>query len=195
MVLWTSVAVLWLLVIAEGVVILATLRSVASVHVALDQFVARRTPATGSVSVGPTVGTRIDNSEFYDITNDTVFQTENLWKQGALMIVLVSAQCSVCLDVLKVVAKAVSQDDHSNWRGCVLAQGGQQRIRAIIDDCGMPNSVPVALVDETRIQAEYSITHLPTVLIIGSDGRVVDVRVGRVDEQELMEMVAKRLAA
>ena len=56
---WVSAAGLWLLVIAEGIVLLATLRSVASIHLALDQFMARGTPDFGSVGIGPEPGTHL----------------------------------------------------------------------------------------------------------------------------------------
>ncbi len=82
-------------------------------------------------------------------------------------------------------------DDTGN-KGAVKPEEERPLIRGFVERHKIP--YPIAIADEDKAFEAYSVSGIPTLVVIGRDGKVAQVKVGSGGEEKLLQTIKKLLA-
>lgn len=179
--------ILSLVVVVEGVFIIAILRMLGSVVARISEDDGQPAPLQPGIAVA--------DNRYTDIAGHP-FSLAGLWGQGPLLLFLVSTGCVPCRDVLREFAGMSHAANAAGWQVCVLCIGSARMTMYLIEDAGLPAGPVIAAVDGQTLVKAYGITATPTVAHIDTSGRVQEVLqpTGNPEDRRLADLVLGRAA-
>lgn len=179
----TTYALLWLVVLLEAVFIIAILRSLGGMHLRLEQLAPHQT-APGTLAPGD----RLAGGHFTGLSGEDL-DLAALWRKGQLLLFFVSTGCAPCRDTLRQFADLYPASREAGWRACVLCAGQPTMVSYLVEDAGLPASLPVVAVDQEHLIRAYGVATTPTLVTVDAAGRVRDVVVGPSDDGQLRQIL------
>ncbi|RIK45331.1 MAG: hypothetical protein DCC58_06760 [Chloroflexi bacterium] len=169
-----SYVLLWVLVIVEGIAIIALLRVFEGLHQRLEEQAEKH----GIARLAP--GAILTDHEFVTLAGETV-ALSHLWSRGRLLLLFVSVDCVPCRGLLEWIGDASRNRQLVDWDTCVLCAGRPGQVRKLCNDVRLTHEIPVVAVEYAALKQRYQIAGTPTLAIVEEDGRVVDVVVGKAE--------------
>jgi hypothetical protein len=168
-----SYLILWGVVVAEALIVLALLRGFTGLHQRLEAQREGRGVAQLSS------GVILEDQEFISISGAAI-RLSQLWQDGALLLLFVSVDCVPCRALLTWLGNSLRADGLPDWDVCILCAGHESKVRKLAAETGLPSEIRLVAVEHATLKWRYHVFATPTVGVVEGNGHVVDVVAGEV---------------